>query len=154
MPTISSSSTISITPEKFLNACSPTELWELDILLQSPRIRQKINHGPGEQLTLLNDEKFFVATTMRATKTKNLLQVEILRWLEKNDHTLIVGKTRLTAFLNRAVKDLQAINEKFADTCDPIIIEVSTGVDNGNGLSVPGIFVMRIFKVDSECTEV
>lgn len=43
MPKIQKVFTLEITPEQFLNACSSEELQELDLLLSSPRYRQKMN---------------------------------------------------------------------------------------------------------------
>ncbi|WZL88294.1 hypothetical protein VS868_11875 [Salinimicrobium sp. 3283s] len=43
MPKIQSHTVIDITPEKFLNACDSTELNELELLLSSPRYREKMN---------------------------------------------------------------------------------------------------------------
>ncbi|MDB4919476.1 hypothetical protein [Mucilaginibacter sp.] len=42
MPTIQQQNEIVITPEKFLQACSASELWEIDILIKSPRFRSKM----------------------------------------------------------------------------------------------------------------
>jgi len=42
MPKISKVFKIEITPERFIDACSDTELKELDLLLQSPRFQQRL----------------------------------------------------------------------------------------------------------------
>jgi hypothetical protein len=44
MPTITQQNFIDITPEKFLEACSPVELMELDLLLGSPRFQARLKH--------------------------------------------------------------------------------------------------------------
>jgi len=42
MPKINQINVIDITPEKFLRECSPTELIELDLLLQSAHIQMRM----------------------------------------------------------------------------------------------------------------
>jgi hypothetical protein len=42
MPKITQINQIDISPEKFLNACSPEELIEVELLLYSPRFQDKI----------------------------------------------------------------------------------------------------------------
>lgn len=42
MPKINQLNTIDITPEKFLNACSPEELYELQLLLSSAKYQEQI----------------------------------------------------------------------------------------------------------------
>jgi hypothetical protein len=42
MPEVTKVFTIDITPERFIDACSDSELKELDILLQSPRFQQRL----------------------------------------------------------------------------------------------------------------
>ena len=48
MPKIDKLYTLEVTPEKFLNACSATELQELELLLYSPRYRDKLK-GRADQ---------------------------------------------------------------------------------------------------------
>lgn len=43
MPRITRQLDLEITPERFLEACSVTELIELQLLLDSPRFQSKIN---------------------------------------------------------------------------------------------------------------
>lgn len=43
MPKLNKAFTVEITPEQFLNACSHTELVELDLLLNSPRFQRKMD---------------------------------------------------------------------------------------------------------------
>lgn len=42
MPKINQLSIIDITPERFLESCSPTELREIDHLIQAPRFRVRM----------------------------------------------------------------------------------------------------------------
>ncbi len=42
MPKITQVNQIDITPEKFLNACSPEELIEVELLLSSPHYQNKM----------------------------------------------------------------------------------------------------------------
>lgn len=42
MPTLNKQFELTITPEQFLRACSIQELIEVDLLIQSPRFRDKI----------------------------------------------------------------------------------------------------------------
>ncbi|MGI0106717.1 hypothetical protein [Salinimicrobium sp. WS361] len=53
MPKIQSHTVIDVTPEKFLNACDSTELHEVELLLFSPRYRDKMDKwdsgDPGEE---------------------------------------------------------------------------------------------------------
>ena len=42
MPKIDKVLTLEISPEQFLNSCSATELQEIDLLIQSPRFRNKM----------------------------------------------------------------------------------------------------------------
>jgi hypothetical protein len=42
MPYLTETTRIAITPEKFLNACSVNELQEVNILIQSPRFKNKL----------------------------------------------------------------------------------------------------------------
>lgn len=42
MPIIAQLNQIDITPEKFLNACSPEELYEVQLLLSSARYQEQI----------------------------------------------------------------------------------------------------------------
>lgn len=42
MPQIQKIFTLEVTPEKFLNACSPQELKEVELLLSSPRFQTKL----------------------------------------------------------------------------------------------------------------
>jgi len=42
MPSIDRIFTLTITAEQFLNACSPDELKEIDLLIQSPRFINKM----------------------------------------------------------------------------------------------------------------
>lgn len=44
MPEISQTNTIQITPERFLNACSPAELFDIDRLIQQQRYQNKIEN--------------------------------------------------------------------------------------------------------------
>lgn len=48
MPTLSRPFDLTITPESFLSACSPGELQEVDLLIQSPRFRNKINRSEAD----------------------------------------------------------------------------------------------------------
>ncbi|RVU01111.1 hypothetical protein EOD41_10885 [Mucilaginibacter limnophilus] len=43
MPKITANHEIDITPERFLKACTDMELFELDLLLQSPRFANRIS---------------------------------------------------------------------------------------------------------------
>ena len=43
MPTLTKVSTVTVTPEQFLENCSDLELKELDLLIQSPRYANRIN---------------------------------------------------------------------------------------------------------------
>lgn len=45
MPKIEKVFSLEITPERFLIACSPEELMEIDMLLSSPRFQHKMNHN-------------------------------------------------------------------------------------------------------------
>lgn len=49
MPKITNHHTIEITPERFLEQCSPVELQEVELLIQSPRFQQKINQPQADQ---------------------------------------------------------------------------------------------------------
>jgi hypothetical protein len=49
MPRIQSVNRIDITPEKFLNACDSTELHEVELLLSSPKYRNKMNENCQEE---------------------------------------------------------------------------------------------------------
>lgn len=42
MPTISKQFTLEVTPERFLSACSPEELIEVELLITSPRFVNKM----------------------------------------------------------------------------------------------------------------
>ena len=42
MPEIQKVFHLSISPERFLDACSPTELQEIDLLIQAPRYRNQM----------------------------------------------------------------------------------------------------------------
>lgn len=44
MPKITEVHLIDITPEKFLENCSPVELMEIDHLIQSPRFRMRMDN--------------------------------------------------------------------------------------------------------------
>jgi len=48
MPTINQLHTIDITSEKFLAACSPQELYELQLQLDSPRYQLQIQEFENE----------------------------------------------------------------------------------------------------------
>ncbi len=52
MPVINQTNQIDITPEKFLDACSDSELMEVDILIQSNRFVQRLN-------VLVESEQYF-----------------------------------------------------------------------------------------------
>ena len=59
MPKLQHVIEINISPEKFLDNCSPEELIELEILISSPRYQvkkwdhqQQKEHSPSEQLDL------------------------------------------------------------------------------------------------------
>jgi len=54
MPKIEKVFTLEITPERFLNSCSPIELIELDMLLGSPRYQSKMKEEElgGKQLRI------------------------------------------------------------------------------------------------------
>ena len=43
MPKISQTNEIDISPEKYLKACSPTELMEVELLIMSPRFQTQMN---------------------------------------------------------------------------------------------------------------
>ncbi|MBV7268395.1 hypothetical protein [Winogradskyella luteola] len=45
MPKIIKQFELDVTPERFLNACSPEELYEVELLITSPRFTNKINQG-------------------------------------------------------------------------------------------------------------
>lgn len=49
MPKVDKILTIEITPERFLIACSPTELAEIDILIQTKYFQDKINGRNNQQ---------------------------------------------------------------------------------------------------------
>lgn len=49
MPAINQQTQIVITPERFLNACSASELIELQILLNSPRYQEKMDSDASDQ---------------------------------------------------------------------------------------------------------
>jgi hypothetical protein len=53
MPTLNIPQTIDISPERYINACSKTEIFELNILLASPRFSapQMGDEDPGQWLT-------------------------------------------------------------------------------------------------------
>lgn len=42
MPTLNKSFTLTVTPEQFLNACSQSELWEVNTLLSSHKFYEKM----------------------------------------------------------------------------------------------------------------
>ena len=48
--------TIEITPEQFLNACSPMELMELEVLIMSPRYQRLMKNPDGPALPIINPE--------------------------------------------------------------------------------------------------
>ena len=54
MPKITEIHLINVTPEKFLEACSPIELREIDHLIQSPRFRVRMDQPDADQ-----DPKFY-----------------------------------------------------------------------------------------------
>ena len=49
MPKINQLSIIDITPERFLESCSPTELREIDHLIQSPRFRVRMDQPEADR---------------------------------------------------------------------------------------------------------
>jgi hypothetical protein len=51
MPTIQKIFTIEVTPEKFLEYCSQTELMEVDMLLNSERFQRRIKGNIGRCLS-------------------------------------------------------------------------------------------------------
>ena len=52
MPKITQHNQIDITPEKFLNACTPEELIEVDLLLSSAYYQNKIQSHNSDKLKL------------------------------------------------------------------------------------------------------
>jgi len=58
MPKIENNHTIEIKPERFLNACTPEELYEVDLLIQQKRYQDKIEKLSQTAFPslLLNDE--------------------------------------------------------------------------------------------------
>lgn len=54
MPKIERQFILEITPERFLNACSPYELAELEMLLSAPMYQEKIPREDAEQLLRKN----------------------------------------------------------------------------------------------------
>ncbi len=50
MPVLDQTFRIDVTPEKFLNACSQEELIELDLLMSSPRIVEKMKVTSSDEL--------------------------------------------------------------------------------------------------------
>lgn len=48
MPKITEVHLIDITPEKFLENCSPTELQEIDHLIQAPRFRMRMDQPDAD----------------------------------------------------------------------------------------------------------
>jgi hypothetical protein len=61
MPEINKVYTLKITPEQFLDACSATELWELDQLIQSPRYQNKIMQmQPGYEFQVMKKDETIV----------------------------------------------------------------------------------------------
>lgn len=55
MPKIEKLFTLEISPERFLDACSPIELTELQLLISSPRYQNKMQgNDPADALKNLN----------------------------------------------------------------------------------------------------
>ena len=48
MPKITQTYDLEINPERFLNACSPAELFDIDRLIQTPRFQNKISAMMGD----------------------------------------------------------------------------------------------------------
>lgn len=72
MPEITKIHKIDITPERFLEACSPTELYELNLLLQSERYQQQIQeHESGEKAINYLKEKFNGSIRQDRVKNQN-----------------------------------------------------------------------------------
>lgn len=59
MPKLDKIFTLEVTPEQFLRNCSPTELIEVDLLIQSPTYQMKMHgsYAPASDLKRLNKPK-------------------------------------------------------------------------------------------------
>lgn len=59
MPRLDKMFSLEVTPEQFLRNCSPTELIELDLLIQSPTYQMKMHgsYAPASDLKRLNNSK-------------------------------------------------------------------------------------------------
>lgn len=49
MPSITKNFHLEVTPEQFLEACSPTELMEVDMLIQGAHFQNKMHDDGGQQ---------------------------------------------------------------------------------------------------------
>ncbi|WP_417365602.1 hypothetical protein [Flavobacterium beibuense] len=56
MTKIQKAFTLEITPEQFLNSCSPGELMELEVLILSPRYQALMKYPDGPTLPIINPE--------------------------------------------------------------------------------------------------
>ncbi|WP_417365959.1 hypothetical protein [Flavobacterium beibuense] len=56
MPNIQKQFLLEVTPEQFLNACSPSELMELEVLIAAPRYQAMMKHPEGPMLPIINPE--------------------------------------------------------------------------------------------------
>jgi len=65
MPKITEVNVIDISPEKFLRNCSPTELIEIDLLIQSPfyQMRMHGSYAPAADLKKQLNIKPIIETT-------------------------------------------------------------------------------------------
>jgi hypothetical protein len=59
MPTISNVLTLEVTPEKFLEACSPSELMEVDMLIQGAYYQNKMQDEAAGQKAINELKKNF-----------------------------------------------------------------------------------------------
>jgi len=59
MPTITNVTTLEVTPEKFLEACSPSELMEVDMLIQGAHFQKKMHDEAAGQKAIDELKKAF-----------------------------------------------------------------------------------------------
>jgi len=59
MPTITNFTTLEVTPEKFLEACSPSELMEVDMLIQGAHFQKKMHDEAAGQKAIDELKKSF-----------------------------------------------------------------------------------------------